>query len=281
MTLGIFAKTFARPTIEEVFDAVAHHRLRCVQFNFASAGLPSLPDAIGLECLERIRRAAEEHRIAIAAISGTFNMIHPDVKQRRGGLRGLGIVASACARLGASLVTLCSGTRDPDNLWRRHHDNDAPDAWRDLRVTLTKALTTAAKHGITLGLEPETGNVIDSARKARRLLDEMKAPRLKVVLDAANLFHRADLPRLNEILDEAFDLLGGDVVLAHAKELTFDDHPGGLALGTGALDWDHYLALLRQAPLAPPMILHGFAERDVTASVKFVRSKLAHRRAKG
>src|SRR5438876_5168455 len=105
MTLGIFAKTFPRPTVEEVFDAVARHRLRCVQFNFTCAGLPNLPDSIGPESLDRMRRAAEEHRIAIAAISGTFNMIHPDVKQRRGGLRGLGVVASACAGLGAGLVT--------------------------------------------------------------------------------------------------------------------------------------------------------------------------------
>ncbi len=137
MKLGIFAKTFARPTVEEVFDAVARHRLRCVQFNFASAGLPSLPERIEPEQLDRIRDAAEERRIAIAAVSGTFNMIHPEARRRREGLRGLGVVASACARLGASLVTLCTGTRDPLDPWRRHPDNDAPEAWRDLQVTMT------------------------------------------------------------------------------------------------------------------------------------------------
>jgi len=96
MTLGIFAKTFARPTVEDVFDAVAKHRLHQVQFNFACVGLPSLPDQIDLELADRICDAASQRRIAIAAVSGTFNMIHPDLAQRRDGLRKLGVIAGAC-----------------------------------------------------------------------------------------------------------------------------------------------------------------------------------------
>ena len=50
-------------------------------------------------------------------------------------------------------------------MWRHHPDNDSPEAWRDLVVTMTKALTTANKHDITLGIEPscdETAIVVDT-----------------------------------------------------------------------------------------------------------------------
>jgi sugar phosphate isomerase/epimerase len=275
MQLGLFARTFARPTVEEVFDAVARLHLRCVQFNFSCAGLPGLPEAIPAELAERIRGAADERRIAIGALSGTFNMIHPNVRLRREGLRKLEVLAGACARLGARVVTLCTGTRDPENMWRAHADNGSSEAWRDLRVSLTKALTIANKHDLTLGIEPETGNVIDSADKARRLLDEMKSPRLKIIMDPANLFHPGDLPRQREILEGAFDLLGGDLVLAHAKELSADGHPAGLALGAGVLDWDLYLALLDRVGFSGPVILHGFEEADAASSVRFLRDKMA------
>jgi len=54
-----------------------------------------------------------------------------------------------------------------------------------------QALQIAEACDVTLAFEPEVANVIDSARKGRRLLDEMRSPRLKVVMDAANLFpHR-------------------------------------------------------------------------------------------
>jgi sugar phosphate isomerase/epimerase len=108
----------------------------------------------------------------------------------------------------------------------------------------------------------------------------MKSPRLKIIMDAANLFLPSDLPRMNEILDEAFDLLGEDIVLAHAKELGPDGQAGGLALGTGALDWDRYLSLLRSAKFDSPLIMHGFEEREVSASVKFLREKLGSEKKK-
>ena len=274
MTLGIFAKTFTRPTVEEVFDAVVRHGLRGVQFNFACAGLPGMPDQINPEMIGRIRRAATERKISIAAVSGTFNMIHPDKLQSREGIRRLRVLASVCSEIGTSIITLCTGTRDPENMWRRHPDNDLADAWLDLVGAMSQALAIADEFNLTLGIEPEVGNVVDSAAKARRLLDDMKSPRLKIIMDGANIFHPEKLPRMREILDEAFELLGRDIVLAHAKELGGDGHAGGLALGTGVLDWDHYFALLNESSYKGPLIMHGFEERDLGASVDFLRQLL-------
>jgi len=275
MIPGIFAKTFARPTVADVFRAVAKHHLRSMQFNFASAGLPSLPDEIDPSLAKRIRKAAAEQRIAIKAVSGTFNMIHPDAKQRRDGLHKLSIIAGACEPLGTGMITLCTGTRDTENMWRHHPQNDSPEAWRDLLVSMTKALTIADKFDLSLGVEPETGNVVSSAQHARRLLNELRSPRLKIVIDPANLFHPADLPRMDEIMDEAFDLLGGDIAMAHAKELGADGHAGSLPLGSGVLDWPRYLSLLKAAEFKGPLIMHGFEEQDAAASVKFLRDAMA------
>ncbi len=46
MHLGIFAKTFPRPTLEETLDAVVGHGLTHVQFNMSCVGLPTLPDRL-------------------------------------------------------------------------------------------------------------------------------------------------------------------------------------------------------------------------------------------
>src|SRR5207247_1417042 len=99
-------------------------------------------------------------------------------------------------------------------------------------------------------------NVVASARKARRLLDELKSPRLKIVMDAANLFQAEDLSRMRETLDEAFDLLGGDIVIAHAKDIQRAGELRHVAAGKGLLDYDHYLLLLNACGFAGPLILH-------------------------
>ena len=43
------------------------------------------------------------------------------------------------------------------------------------------------------------------------------------MIDPANLLRPGDVRRLQEILDEAFDWLGPDIVLAHAKEPIVDE----------------------------------------------------------
>jgi sugar phosphate isomerase/epimerase len=275
MQLGIFAKTFARPTLEGVFAAVASHGLTCVQFNFACAGLPSLPDEIPSPLADDIQLALGRHGITMAAVSGTFNLIHPDAQVRHDGLRRLRVIASVCHRLGARLITLCTGTRDPHDMWRRHPDNTSPAAWHDLLESLSTALALTEEFNVPLGIEPEVNNVVNSARAARRLLDELKSPRLKIVFDAANLFHPRQLPRRREILDQAFDLLGGDIALAHAKEFGRDGHAGNLPLGAGVIDWHDLVTRLRGAGFTGALVMHGITESEVATSTDLLRRVLA------
>jgi len=54
MELGIFAKTFPRPTVEQALDAVAAHGLSHVQFNMACVGLPTLPERFDPDLCERV-----------------------------------------------------------------------------------------------------------------------------------------------------------------------------------------------------------------------------------
>lgn len=277
MRLGIFAKTFSRPSPEGVLDAVAGHDLRETQFNMSVAGLPPMPDEIDPALADQVREAAAGRNVTVAAVSGTFNMAHPDPGVRRDGLRRLGVIAGACGRLGTSTITLCAGTRDPEDMWRRHPENGTMEAWRDMLATMQEALETAERHGVTLAFEPEVNNVVDSAEKGRRLLDEIGSPRLKVIMDAANLFDAEDparrLSRSERVLHEAFELLGDEVVIAHAKDVKASGEV--VAAGKGDLDYDLYLKYLSEAGYGGPLVVHGLAEEEVEGSLTFLRGKLA------
>src|SRR5688572_23274525 len=100
MQLGIFAKTFPRRTFAETLDAIASHGLRAIQFNFSCIGLPTLPETIEPSVLAQVRRDCEVRGIEIAGVSGTYNMIDPDVRNRRERLGRLPILAEATRALG-------------------------------------------------------------------------------------------------------------------------------------------------------------------------------------
>lgn len=276
MRLGIFAKTFSRPSPEGVLDAVAGHGLHDTQFNMSVAGLPSMPEEVDPALADRVREAAAGRDVAVAAVSGTFNMAHPDPEVRRDGLRRLGVIAGACGRLGTSTISLCTGTRDRQDMWRRHPENGTPGAWKDMLTTMKEALETAEEHGVTLAFEPEINNVVDSAEKGRRLLDEIGSPRLKVIVDAVNLFDAEDparlLSRSEEVLHGAFELLGSEIVIAHAKDVRASGEV--VAAGKGDLDYALYLKYLGETGFGGPLILHGLAEEEVGSSLAFLRRKL-------
>lgn len=271
----LLATTFTTGTLEARLDAAKACGLSCVQMSMACANLPEMPDQVPAELPEKIRRESAARGITIASVTGTFSMCHPDAEQRRIGLRRLRVLAEACRPMGTSAIHVCTGTRDPNSMWRRHPDNDLPQSWRDMAACIREATDLARETNVVLAFEPEVNNVVDSARKARRLLDEIGSPHLKVTMDPANLFHTGELPRLKEMLDEAFSLVGKDVVLAHAKDLDHDGDAGHKPAGHGVLDYDHYLSLLRTYHVKGPLLLHGLSAAQVPECLAFLRAKLA------
>ncbi len=275
MRIGILMGTFSRPTLEARLDAVKASGLDCVQLSMDCAGTPAMPDRIDPELADRIRLAAAARGITMASVAGTFNMSHPDAEHRRAGLLRLGVLASACRSLGTPMIHLCTGTRDRDNMWRRHPDNDSPEAWCDMVACTREAVAIAKQADVVLAFEPEVNNVVDSAKKSRRLMDEIGSPHLKVTMDAANLFHAGELARMAEVLDESFALIGKDIVLAHAKDLSHDGDAGHEPAGHGRLDYDRYVSLLHAYGFKGPLLLHGLSESQVPGCVAFLRKKLA------
>jgi sugar phosphate isomerase/epimerase len=79
---------------------------------------------------------------------------------------------------------------------------------------------------------------------------------------------------MKEMLDEAFALVGKDIVLAHAKDLDHDGDAGHKAAGEGMLDYDQYLRLLRAYNFKGPLLLHGLSREQVPGCVAFLRAKL-------
>ena len=116
MRVGIFAKTFARTSLGETLDAVRAHGIGCVQFNMSCAGLPTMPEKIPVRLAEGIRGEMNRRDLIMAAVSGTFIMIHQARGKQREGLQRLGVLTSSCRRLGTSVITLCTDTRDPGDM---------------------------------------------------------------------------------------------------------------------------------------------------------------------
>jgi sugar phosphate isomerase/epimerase len=272
MRLGIFAKTFAAPGAAASLAAARQAGYEAVQFNMAVLGLPPMPDEIGESHRADIRAAALATGVAIPAISGTYNMIHPNPQVRADGMRRLGVMLRAASAMDMPMVTLCTGTRDPNDQWAHHPDNATPQAWADLLAAMGKAVDLAEAAGIDLGVEPELANVVSSAGHAARLIAELKSPRVKVVLDPANLFEIAPDAERRRIVEQAVDAVAGHIAMAHAKDRNSDGTFA--AAGAGVIDFPHFVRRLRQAGFDGSLVTHGLAEAEAPRVAAFLRGVL-------
>jgi sugar phosphate isomerase/epimerase len=271
-TLGLLSPEFPAVSLRANLDSMAETGAVSVQFDLASAVGQTFPTGLSQETVEAIQEGFSERKLTLAALSGTYNMIDPDLQARAAGAAGLNRVIGLAPLLGTNVVTLCTGSRDPNSMWRKHPGNDTPEAWADLLVQMEEAVRLAEKYGVTLGVEPEIGNTVNSVQKARRLLDEVRSPQLKIVMDGANIFQRGQLPQMRKVLDQAFEVLGSDIALAHAKDLDQDGEAGHVAAGRGRLDYGYYLELLKRSGFEGSIILHALKPTEAKDRLAFVRS---------
>lgn len=270
-TIGVMTTEFDAPTFEGIADQIAAHRISTVQLQLGSVvsgvtttdallrGLDVLGDQLTDDLAVSTRQTLAARGIEVAAVDGTYNMAHPDPERRARNLDHLVHLIDLAPSFGTGIVTLCTGTRE-DIMWRPHPDNQSDEAWADLMTQLKVATRAAEAAGIHLAFEPEFNNVVNSAKRARRLIDEVGSPALKVLMDAANIFHSGDLDRMGEHLHEAFQLVGHDIALAHAKDLDHDGDAGGRAAGQGKLDYSLYLSELQACGFDGAIVFHQLKE---------------------
>ncbi|MBZ9848139.1 sugar phosphate isomerase/epimerase [Mesorhizobium sp. CA14] len=269
MQVGVFAKTFPGSEPTGVLAAVRDAGFAVTQFNLACAGMPSMPDEVPDAAIDAISAAAKATGINLVALSGTYNMAHPDSRMRQDGLRRLAVVIETAARLSIPLVTLCTGTRNTEDQWAYHPNNADPSAWADMARAMEGALRLAERHGVDLGIEPEQANIVASARDAIRLIAEMSSKRLRIVLDPANLFEQANADEARTTVAEAVERTAGHVALTHAKD-RFADGRFATA-GQGVVDFADFIAQLKATGFDGPMVTHGLSAEEAPGVARFLK----------
>ena len=272
MQLGIFAKTFTGGDPQTVLAAVRQAGFKSVQYNMACSGLSSLPAAITDEQALAVAQAAQTTGVALAAVSATYNMTHPDEDKRRAGRAAFVTIASKARLMGTHLVTLCSGSMNAANQWEYHPDNKSPEAWSRMIAEFEQILPIAEEHNIILGVEPEMANIVSSAPRARQLIDELKSDRIGIVLDPANLFDASQVAQRAQTIREAVDLLADHIVMAHAKDRAMDG--SFCAAGRGCVDFDAFIRQLAEKGFHGPLVTHGCTDTEAPAVAGFLRERL-------
>ena len=159
-------------------------------------------------------------------------------------------------------VSVIAGGPGDGDLW-------SEDLWKRLVSGTAEAAAEAERIGVDMAFHPGNRGPLDAPEQLRRILDEVASPRLKVILDPVNMTDHRNYHDNTGFLNRCFDLLGDDIIAAHAKDVHFDYRHlitklDEVPLGMGGMDYETYLRGLDQ--LDPGVVLTIEHYRDVGVS---------------
>lgn len=253
-TIGVATAGFRNCTNRQLAEDLAGQGIRTVQLFLSQTdsrywkynGRSDLSDLTA----ERCRAIADTYRsagISIHSVGVYTNLIHPDEAERKANLAYFeDMMKVACAMGSRTLITEAG---------HYHSDKPAPrvayhfqeEVWKRMVATGKELAQRAERHNVTVLVEPFYRGFFASAKRTRLFLEEVGSPRIRALLDPANLLEVDDI-------EEMFKQLEGRIDCLHAKDRKLHVDRG-VPAGQGDLDYRKFVALAaRHTPKAPLII---------------------------
>jgi sugar phosphate isomerase/epimerase len=279
MLLGAMSHLFRGPPAA-IAAALVQHGLNCVQLTPSFPGLRfQEPHEIVAERCQQAAAPFQQAGLAIAALSGSSQLMDPDLDRRHKGIVRLHALIRHCRDFGTSYLVSETGSLNPESPWISHPPNRSREAWAELRTIVAEALAVAADQGVTVLLKPGPTHVLATLDDALRLRAELPSPHLGFVLDPAGLLWDSIPAEFNVALERLVERLGPWAPLVHAKDIQFGK--GGVVsmprVGKGMLDYGSLMRLLSAQQREPPIILEHVQREELSDAVQYINASAQRR----
>ena len=271
VTIGMATFGFPGLSNAQLAQELAAEKIRTIQLFLSQSdskywvynGRSDLSDMTADRC-KRIADTYREVGISIHSLGVYTNLIHPDPVERKANLDYFEAMMKIGAHMGVRTFITEAGhyhnPAEPAPLVEYHFREDV---WRQM-VTVGKQLAQIAeRHDATVLFEPFYRHFFATAKRTRVYLEEVGSPRLRILLDPANLLEANDV-------GEMFDQLESYIGCLHAKDrkLHVDQ---GVPAGQGDLDYKEFVTLAAARTPDAPLILEYVGPDDYKQAVTHIR----------
>lgn len=218
----------------------------------------------------RCREIASAYRdagVAIHSIGVYTNLIHPDEAERRANLAYFEAMMEIGGHMGVrTFITEAGHYLDPKQPAPRIPLEFQDEVWPQMISTARQLDAIAARHDARVLFEPSYRSFLASAKRLRLFLEEVNSPRMRALLDPANLIEVNDL-------DEMFSQLAPWIDCLHAKDRKLHTDRG-VPAGKGDLDYHRFVTLAAQKTPAAPLVLEYVGGADYQQALAHLRKAM-------
>ncbi len=216
----------------------------------------------------RSRRIAGIYRsagISIHSIGVYTNLIHPDPAERQANLDYFKAMMDIGAEMEVrTFITEAGHFHDPKQPAPAVEYHLQQEVWKRMVETGNKLAELATACDATVLFEPFYRHFLATAKRTRVYLEEVNSPRLRALLDPANLLEFNDTP-------EMFAQLSGLIDCLHAKDRKLHVDRG-VPAGQGDLDYHEFVRLAAAKTPHAPLILEYVGPDNYKQALSHLRT---------
>lgn len=273
MKLGLATNGFNGLTNDEMAQLAADAKLDCVQLfftqkdsNYWRYNTPVDVSAVTEAECHRIATAYRSRGLEIQALGVYANLIEPDEAGREKNFRYFEDMMRIAQTMNVHMLLSECGSVIVPGKGRDLSASLDERTWPRLVEMTRRLIPLAEKYNVVIAIESYFQDLLGSATAVRYFLEEINHPRVRALLDPANL-----LP--HNTVEEMFNALAPYIVAMHAKDRKLHVTQG-VAAGKGDLDYRKYIELARKHCPSLPLVLEYVNPQTYQAALAHVRSFL-------
>jgi sugar phosphate isomerase/epimerase len=273
LKLAIFTGVYAGLPLEEAAKRIKADGFSAVALEGVFADVRFDPLTPDWSAADKITRCLDRNGIKVVGLYGYYNVVAPNPQTRQRGEQRMQFLIENWKRLGSNNISTETGSFNSESEWSDSPENATEAAYQQCRTSLEKSVRLAEKTGAIISIEPYWKNVIRSAERTQRLFADIPSPALKLVMDPCNYFRKTELAQMQPMLEDIFQRVGKQTVIAHAKDVKAAANADDTELpyaGKGVLDYPLYLRLLAQLDREIYLAVEHLTLPDVPAARDYV-----------
>lgn len=272
MQFGIRLHDAVKAPLEERLKAVHEQGFACVHLALSKViSENSVADsALTPGYAMYLKRLFDKYGLDVAVLGCYLNLANPDSEKLKTIQNKYMANIRFAAHLGADVVGTETGAPNLEYKFEEACWNE--ESLQIFINNLRPVVKYAEQMGVLMAIEPVVRHIVCNPVRARRVLDEINSPNLRIILDPVNLLEVYNYEKQDEILDEAVELLGKDVAVLHVKDFQIKDGKlVSVPVGQGMCHWERVIPYMKKEKPFMHATLENTSPENAVAALEHIR----------
>lgn len=269
MQLGIRAHDLGQLPLDELLEKMQDYGFSHAHFALRKSFPESVPEVGKLTpgVANYFGSHFQSRGKKISILGSYVNIVAPELDKRRQALMEFKKHIHLARDFGASMVATETGTVGAGYT----KDNYTEAVFQTAVASVQELVAEAERFGVIVAIEAGINHPVYTASLAKRMVEMIGSPNLKIILDCANLMSVENHEQQEAVVAEALTLLDDEIIALHLKDFIVED--GKVKIVPAGQGWMDFGPILAYAKYRKPHIycsLEATTEPHLAQSVAYL-----------